>query len=355
MRALLARLRNVFSSRAADSDFDAEVESHLAMLTDEHLRRGLDPEQARQAAMRSLGHVTRIKEDRREQRSLPQIETLFKDLRYAGRMLAKNPGFTSVAVITLALGIGVNTTLFTAFNAVALKPLPVKDAENIARLERWFESGAAGDTQYAFSYSEYLHFAEQSRSFESLSAVSWSIQVLAATVGGETEALQARLVSGDYFSSLRVGAFLGRTFAAEEGRVPGADPVIVLSYRFWRDRFHSDPRALGRIVKINGTSFTIIGVTPEEFIGTGIPPTVPDFWAPVMMQEQIEPGRNWLENPLDRNLQVLARLKPDVAWTQAQAEIAGLEKRFADAHPPRNRTLTVTLEPARFLPNTNDP
>jgi predicted permease len=352
MRTLFSKILALFSSR--DADFDAELNSHLQMLIDENLRRGLPAGEARRAARESLGHLTRLKEDRRESRSLPHIESFFKDLRYAFRMLAKNPGFTAVAVITLALGIGVNTTLFSAFNAVALKPLPVQNPYSIVRFERWFENGSSGDVQYAFSYPEYLHLRDQSRSFSSVAAVTWALPVLATLPAGDTESLHARLVSQNYFDDLGIRPFLGRTFVREEHQVPGARPVIVLSYPFWRDRLLSDPQVLGQIIKVNGTAFTVVGITPEEFIGTGIPPAVPDFWTPLMMQAQIEPGTNWLDNPTDSQLQILARVKPGIPVKQARTEIAGLHQRFAALHPARNRTIAITLEPARFLPSTND-
>jgi predicted permease len=355
MRTLISRLRAKFSKRRLDQDFDAELESHVFMLTDENLRRGMAPDEARYAAMREIGVLTRLKEDRREGRSLaPSIEAFFKDIRYAIRMLVKNPGFTLVAVITLALGIGVNTTVFTAFNAVALKPLPVRDPYNVVRLERWFDNGSHGDVQYAFSYPEYLHFLDQSRSTSSLIAIGWPEPVLAALPDGSTDSLQGRLVSTNYFADLGITAFLGRGFLTEENRTPGSHPVIVLSYAFWRDRFHADPRALGQIIKINDTAFTIVGVAPEEFIGTGIPSTIPDFWTPVMMEAQIAPAQASINDPLNLRFQILARPRPGVAIRQAQAEINGLEQRFAELHPSRNRTLTVTLELAHYLPNTND-
>jgi predicted permease len=351
MRTLLARIRGLFTK----DDFHAELESHLQMLVDENLRRGMHREQAESAARQSLGHLTRMREDRREARSLPQIETFFSDLRYAFRMLASNPGFTAVAVITLALGIGINTTVFTVFNAVALKPLPVSDPYNVVRLERWFESGRAGDVQYAFSYPELLHFRDQSQTLASITATGWPVPVAATLPDGNSGSLYGRLVSANYFGDLGVAPFLGRAFLPEEDKEPGAHAVVVLSYPFWRDRLHADPQALGRVLKLNDTAFIIVGIAPEEFIGTGIPPSVPDFWAPVMMQAQIEPGPSRLDDPLAQRLQILARPRAGVSVRQAQSEIAALEQRFGQTYPNREKTLTVTLEAAHYLPNTNDP
>ncbi len=357
MRTLISRILALFSTRA-DRDFDQEIEAHLDMLIEENVRRGMTAEQARHAAREAFGgvaQITLVKETRRENRGLPQIESFFKDLRYAARMLVKHPGFTLVAVITLALGIGVNTTLFTAFNAVALKPLPVRDPYGVARIERWFESNSHGDSQYTFSYPEYLHFAQHSRAFSSLIAVSWPVSVLAALPAGESESLQGNLVSANFFTDLGIDAFLGRTFLPEEHRTRGTHPVIVLSHRFWEHRFNSDPQALGKIIKINDTAFTIVGVTPEEFIGTGVPPTVPDFWTPMMMQAQLRPGHRWLDDPLDQEVQILARAAPGMTWKQCAAETMVLERQFEQLYSPKDKTLTITVELAHFIPNTNDP
>jgi macrolide transport system ATP-binding/permease protein len=358
MRTLISRILGLFSRRGADRDFDREIEAHLEMLIEENMRRGMTAEQARHAARQAFGgvaQITLVKETQRENRGLPQIDSFFKDLRYAARMLVKHPGFTLVAVITLALGIGVNTTLFTAFNAVALKPLPVRDPHGVARIERWFESNSHGDIQYAFSYPEYVHLAEHNRTFLSLIAVSWPATVLATLPEGEQESLRGNLVSANFFTDLGIGALLGRTFLAEEHRTPGTHPVVVLSHEFWQRRFHSDPQALGKIIKINDTAFTIVGVTPEEFIGTGVPPTVPDFWTPLMMQAELRPGHKWLDDPLDQEVQILARAAPGVTWKQAAAETIVLEKQFEQLYPSKDKTLTITIELAHFIPNTNDP
>jgi predicted permease len=352
-RVFAARIVGWFAGRKLEQDFDEEVESHLAMLADEHIRKGMTPEQARQAARRSFGGITQIKEDQRERRGLPRLEILFKDVRYAARMLRKTPGFTFVAILTLALGIGVNTTLFTAFNAVALKTLPVKNPDHLVRLERWFESGAQGDNQYAFSYAEYVYFRDHTRGFSNLIAATWPVRVSFAASNGEPEMAHGQLVSSNYFADLGIDAALGRTFLPEESQTPGAHPVAVLSNPYWQRAFHSDPRVCGRIVKLNDISFTVVGVAPEEFAGTGIPPNIPDFWAPLMMQPQLDANRNALNDPLVPYVQILGRL--NAVQKRAQAEIDVLERQFAEMHKPRDRTLAITLQPARFFGNTEDP
>ena len=169
----LARLTGSTRHASADEEFDEEIAEHLEMLTADHIRRGMTPAQARLAARRSFGGVTQVRETQRELRGLPQLQILAADCRYALRTLRKNPGFTLVAVVTLALGIGVNTTLFTAYNALALKPLHVADPASVIRFERWFEPSSLGNIQYAFSYPEFVYFRDHSRLFTSMVACSW--------------------------------------------------------------------------------------------------------------------------------------------------------------------------------------
>ncbi len=350
IRVLFSKLAGMIRRRSHEEDFDAEVQAHLDMLTEENVRRGLTAEESRQAARRSLGSITQIKEIQREGRGLPQIETLFADLRYAARMLRANPGFTLVAVLTLTLGIGVVTTVFSAYNAVALKPLPVADPSKVVRLERWFER-QRGDIQYAFSYPEYKYCRDRNDVFASLVAASWPL----AAVADGVDRVQGQLVTANYFADMGVPAMVGRTFLPEEDRTPGGNPVLVLSHPFWQRKFHGDPEISGRVIKLNGTAFTVVGVAAKEFSGTGVLPQVPDFWAPVSMQQQLAPGRDWLNTPTDFELQVLGRLKGSVNTARAEAETAGLIRQFATTYKERDRTTTVTLQATALLGNTEDP
>lgn len=355
-RRIIAKLRNLLHNERADAELAREVESHLALLEEEFQRRGMSPEEARQAARRSYGGVEQAKQSHREERSILWIEQTIQDIRHACRALGRSPGFTLVAVVTLALGIGVNTTIFSAYDAVALKPLPVADAKRVVRLERWFESRSLGDIQYDFSYPEYLYCRDHQDVFSDLIAASSPFRVLASLPGGgnELRTLQGQIVAGDYFSGLGIGTRIGRTFGPEEDRAPEANPVLVLSYAFWQREFRGDSQVLGRMLKINGNAFTVIGVAPQEFTGTSVIPQVPDFWAPISMQTQLIPRQNWLNQPADFRFQVMGRLKPAVAWHDAQAETSALILQFASTYHPRNKTLTVTLQRTAFFGNTDD-
>ena len=360
LRRMAAKLLGMFRQNRAEADLAREIASHLAMLEDEFRRRGMTDVEASRAARRAYGGVEQAKQSHRDERSILWLEQTLQDIRHASRALARNPGFTLIAVITLALGIGLNTTIFSAYNAVALKPLPVADAKTVVRLERWFKDRALGDIQYAFSYPEYVYCRDRQDVFTSVIAASWPLRVLATMGdahdegGNQVKTMFGQAVSGNYFTGLGINVGIGRTFGPQEEGTAGAGPVIVLSYAFWEREFNGDPNAIGKIIKINGTAFTIIGVTSREFTGTSVIPQIPDFWAPVVMQPQLVPGRNWLIHPEDYRLQVLARLKPTTEWKTAQAEITGLVQQFSTTYVPQNPTIKVTLQSTAFFGNTED-
>jgi predicted permease len=347
--SFFSRLAGLIGRRRAESEFDDEIGQHLDLLTEDHIRRGMSPYEARLAALRSFGGVAQVKETQRELRGLPQLDILWADTRYAVRTLRQNPSFTLVAVLTLALGIGVNTTLFSAFNSVALKPLPVADPGSVVRLERWFEPVMHGNVQYAFSYSEYLYFRDHAGAFAGLVASSWPFGVQ-----GESEKFLGQTVSGNYFSALGVAPVLGRTFLPEEDAAPGAHPVLVLSHAFWDRSYHRDPQVLGRILKLNGAAFTIVGIAPENFSGTAVPPEPIDFWAPIAMQNELEPGKDW-RNDANRKFVLLARLAPSASAQRAQAQAEVLMQQFAAGRIQREKTVAITLQRPTFLGNTEDP
>lgn len=371
IRTLISRLRAFLGAAKLDEELDCEIESHLAMLREENVRRGMSQDAARDAARREFGSVTQVIQSYRESRGLPWLETFLRDSRYALRMLKKSPVFTGVAVLTLGFGIGLNTTLFSVINVVAFKPVPVRDSSRIMRLERWFATnvhGLHGENQYAFSYAEFRDFAERNRVFSSLIATSFPIRIAAslpldasttrvteARIGSPENAI-VQIVSVNYFSELGVSPGLGRAFRPDEGEVAGAAPVVVLSYPYWQTRFGADPLILGKSLKINDTAFTIVGVAPREFVGTGNPPVTPDFWTPLSMQLQVLPAQDWASQPLDYEIQLLGYLAPSVSMKQAQADVSLLEERFAQDHPnPENRTITLTAQPVTFFGNTEDP
>ncbi len=361
LRRMMSRLKNLLSNRRAEAELGREIQSHLTLLADDFERRGMSREDARLAARRAYGGVEQAMQAHRDERSLVWLEHTVQDVRHAVRALAHSPGFALVAIVTIALGVGVNTTLFTAYNTVALKPLPVADANRVVRLERTLDSRFIGENQYAFSYPEYVNLRDHQDLFQGMIAASWPVQVLAAAPEegqGSTmqfRPAQAQLVSGNYFGALGIHAMLGRVFGPEEDRAPGGNPVVVLSHAYWQRRYHGDPHAVGRVIRINNTAFTIAGIVPREFTGTSLNPQVPDLWAQASMQAQMVPGQDWLRKPTDFEFQVLARLAPGVAMKQAQAEADALVRQFATTYVWHEHTLSVALQPTAFFGNTDDP
>lgn len=289
------------------------------------------------------------------ERSFVWLEQLCQDLRHACRGLLRHAGFTLTAVITLALGIGVNTTIFATFNAMALKPLPVADPDHVMRFERWFESHSHGNVQYGFSYPEYVYCRDHSDTFAALVAASWVMSVRGSLPGSDTpKQFFGELVSANYFADLGIRPLVGRGFLGAEDRTPGASAVVVLSHPFWRAQFGGDPRVIGQVVQLNGTRFSIVGVAPKDFTGTSVEPQVPDFWAPLSMQAQLVPGEDWLHQSRVQLFQIFARLKPTLHVQTAQAQADVLIRQFSTTYEHKDKTTAVTLQRTTYFPNTDD-
>jgi len=255
------------------------------------------------------------------------MDTLFQDIRYGARMLAKSPAFATVAVLTLALGIGANTAIFTLINSILLKMLPIQDVSNLVIVGNSgsVHSRSRGTPQLThFSYPLYREFRDRNSVFSDVFA-SGDLRRLELSVAenvnqGTPERARGRIVTGNYFSVLGVNTILGRTINPEDDKTVGSSPVAVISYRFWSRRFAQDPGVLGKRVRLNGYPFTIIGVAPAGFDGEVVG-DVQDLWVPMMMQAQLMRGREWLEDPSASWLQIMARLKPGVTVDQAKANI----------------------------------
>jgi predicted permease len=264
------------------------------------------------------------------------MANLWQDLRFALRILAKNPGFTLIAVLTLALGIGANTAIFSFLDSVLLRSLPVPHPEQLVTLsdpdDHGSSYGSEGGDRSLLAYSEFEYFRDHNEVFSEIFAADSSLPQLEVTVpdrssgtGAQKESARVRLVSGDYFSTLRVTPAAGTFFTREVDGARGGSPIAVLSYAFWKQRFGLDPLALGKTLQIHETSFQIVGVTPPGFFGETVG-DLPDLWIPMMMQDSIYPGRDLLTPSKDLTnmhiwLQVMARLKPGVTPEQAKASI----------------------------------
>jgi predicted permease len=260
----------------------------------------------------------------------------WKDLRFGLRMLAQQPAFTAVAVLTLALGIGANTAIFTLFNAILLQSLPVRDPARLVLFNDGTGEGTSTTTSpptgrwTLFSFESYEFLRDQSLPFEGLAAVRSGESPVSARLGGiegqQAQRAQAHPVSGNYFAVLGVDAVLGRTLTPDDDR-PNAAPVAVVSHGFWTDRLHADPAIVGKTAILNGTAFTIVGVTPREFFGERVR-RPPDFWVPLTSQPQIEVRPSFVDRTDAYWLSLIGRLKPGATRVQAQGAATGALQHF---------------------------
>jgi predicted permease len=280
------------------------------------------------------------------------MNRLLQDLRGGYRLMLKSPGFSVVAILSLALGIGANSAMFSVVSAVLFRPLPVKDPQQLVSLYSGF--GSNRTTYGPFSYVDYVDFAEKTDVFSGLVAHFQDSMIL-----GESEQglqVQSAIVTGNYFSVLGVEAVQGRTFTAEEGRVKGANPVVMVSYSLWQKRFNGDPNLPGTTVKLKGHPFTVIGVVPERFTGTDLG-RAPDIWVPMSMYAQVGLSNTMMSERENHWLSVIGRLKPGVSVDQAQARVSLLAKQLTQEYPAEwtkrggeERTVTVLSQRTAWYP-----
>lgn len=348
------RLRGAFLRQRLDGEMEEELRAHLEMLVEENQRRGMSPERARYAALRQFGGVEQVKERYRRRRGLPLVDTTLQDLRYAVRMLLKHKGTTAVAVLSLALGIGANTALFSVTDAVLLKSLPVREPDQLVMF-RWtagqmFSLGMSGSTweenglttANILPFPTYQELKDKTQTLENVCAFA-PLQQISANAGGQTELAQGQIVTGNYFATLGVAPALGRLLEEGDDQV-SAEPAVVISHRYWQRRFAADPQIIGRQIALNKKSFTVVGVTPPEFfgalnVGYLVDVTVPmasDLFPQQLAPETRKPDFFWAL--------VMGRLKPGVTRAQAQEEISTLgnallletqKKTLDDADKPR--------------------
>src|SRR5215831_7844315 len=252
---------------------------------------------------------------------------MFQDLRYGVRMLMKKKGFTVIAVLSLALGTGANTAIFSLINTVLLRPLPVQNSDRLVALNNMSENHLFP----AFSYPNYRDFRDRNESFSGL--VGYRFTPLSLSHDGINERVWGYEVTGNYFDVLGVGASLGRVISTEDDVTPRSHPVAVMSYKCWQQRFGYDPNVIGKGVIVNGRNYTVIGVAPQGFFGTEVV-SAPDLFFPIAMQEQLDLGNNWLNNRGAETIFVQGILKPGVSMSQAQAGLdtiaSQLEQEFPD-------------------------
>ena len=265
-----------------------------------------------------------------------------KDIRYAIRSLLKRPGFVAVAVITLALGIGANTAIFSLVNTVLLRSLPVAEPRQIVSVA----ARGKDDSMSAFSYPNYRDFRDRNDVLSGL--LVYRFVPLSLSRSGVNERIWGFEVSGNYFDVLGVKAIKGRAFTAEEDKTPLSNPVAVLSFESWQKRFGGDPDLVGKDVLLNNHQFKVIGIAPAGFKGTELVYT-PEIWLPASMMAWVEPGADWLEDRNTRNFFAVGRLKPGIDSRQAEASLNLLAQQLAKEYPDTNEGQSIKIVPPGFI------
>jgi len=327
VRRFFTRLLNTAVGRAREARLREEIEGHIALQTEENLRAGMTPVEARRQAMLKFGGVEAIKQDFRAEHGLLFIEHLLGDLRNAWRTISRMPALAAVIIVSLAIGIGVNTTIFSWIQMILFQPMPaVHGAANFLLVEPKSETGGYPGA----SWQEYRDLQRSVPALQDLIAA----QMVPFNVGepGKTERTHGQLVSGNYFSALGLAPTIGRFIRPEEADRSGTEPVVVISYDYWQTRFRGSPTALGQPLRVNERNLTIIGVTPREFQGTMVPLKF-ELWAPATMAPALLGGVRDLEDRTSRGFSLIGMLRPGATRQEAQAEFTTAMAQLAHEYP----------------------
>jgi predicted permease len=336
----IQRLRNLFHTPQQDRDLSAELQSHLQLHIDDNLAKGMTPEAARKDALLKLGGLEQTKEIVRDQRSFPTIDSFFKDLRFAARLLFHKPTFTAVAVLTLALGIGANATIFAMVSRFVLHTAPVGDPSTLLALHTTERNECCN----SFAWPLYTDVRDNAKSF---SGVAGIYELLPASISGhgDPERFWGQGTSTNFFDVSQLSLTLGRGFHSDEMN----SPVIVIGNRVWKSRFNSDPNILGKFITVSGHPYSVIGVAPPYFRGIDFILDA-QFWVPIGNMDQLLPSTARFDSREMHWIQVFARLKPGATKTEAASELSLLAQRFAQAHPQTEEDLGFRFEQAGSLP-----
>ncbi len=316
--------RRLVKRNELERKLEAELRFHFDKQVTDNIRQGMSSDEARRAARLKFGGLEKVKEDCRDARGTRWLENTVQDIRFSLRMLRRSPGFTIVAVASLALGIGANTAIFSVMDALMLRMLPVQHPEQLVLFGEGHATGINDDFPHnspdLFSHPFYREIRGNNNVFSDIAAeesMSGDVHARFSGAGAELEPVEIRLVSGNYFSMLGVPAYAGRVLTSEDDRVRGSGPVAVMRYGYWKRRFAQDPSVIGRTLSFNDTVFTIVGIAAPEFFGTEVG-SPPDIWIPLSMQAQVQP---WFGHPFDtleQSLWLIGRMKPGITMAQAQ-------------------------------------
>jgi len=332
------RLRSLFHKEEADVELSEELQFHLQNQIDEYMAGGMDAQEARRAAYRSLGGVEGVKEECREARGMNLIEDFVKDMRLGLRMLRRSPGFSVLVILCLTLGIGANAAVFSWVEGILVRPYPlVSHQERLVAL-----SGTVRDERDETSWPDLLDVQRSCTLCETL----FVSKITGATlsIGERAEVMTGSIVSANYFDAIGVRPIWGRGFEAGEDTGRNAHPVVVISYHLWQTRFQGDPEIVGKTQRFNHVAHTIIGVAPEGFYGTFVGRGM-EYWVPASMLEAFDAGGDKLEDRGARWAEAYVRLKPGVTRTQAQQEISAIAGRLEAEYPATNRGRGIKVWP----------
>jgi len=328
LRTLLNRVLSLFNRRRLDADLTEELLAHIELAIEENMRRGMTGEEARTAALREFGGMTQIRETYRSQRGLPFVDVLAQDIRYALRQLRKSPGFTLTVVITLALGIGANTAIFTLVQGILLRSLPVHDPSRLYRIGDkddccYFNSFQNDNGDFdLFSNDMYLDLKQSSPEFEQLAAVQAGGGSFSVRYGSTpAKTMRSEYVSGNYFATLGVGPYAGRLFSDKDDAA-AATPTLVLSYKTWETEFAADPAVIGSTVYVEMQPFVVTGIAPPGFFGDRIVPIPPDFWMPLSSEPVLEGANSSLKQADEDWLYLLGRVRAGVNLNMLQEKLS---------------------------------
>jgi predicted permease len=341
MRALKRFFRRLHAWATTQQDEErlrAEIEDHLALQTAENVRAGLSPIEARRQAVLKFGGVEAMKESYRDQRGLPFLEIVAQDTRHALRRLRMAPAFTIATILTLALGIGATTSIFTLVHAVLLKSLPVANPGELYRLGKethcCYQGGYSQEGEFTLvSYDLYRYLRDNTKGFSELAAFPSGQLLFGVRRAGSSEAAQSypgEFVSGNYFTMFGIAAYAGRALTATDDQ-GGAPPVAVMSYRLWQERYGSDPSVVGTVFNVNDKPFTVVGITPPGFFGDTLRSTPPDFFLPLNTEPLVESDADL--NKIDTHwLELIGRLQPGATAASIEAEMRVRLKQWLRSH-----------------------
>jgi predicted permease len=332
MRDWLLRLKALVFWRRVEEELDDELRFHLAMEARKYIARGVLDEEAERLARLQFGGLEQVREECRTVRGTELVSTLSQDVRFALRSFARSPGFVLAVVGTIALALGLNSALFTLFNAYVLRPLSIRDPYSLYSLV-WVDRSSRG---HDLTWNEYRDFKRDNDEFSEVAGVRF----LFARIEGHP--MKGQLVTGNYFEMLGVGAALGRVLYPEDAATPNREPVMVLNYSTWRDKFGSRSDIIGRKLMVHGYPMEVVGVARPGF--DDLYDTARDFWAPVTMAAELEDGPDLFSTPEREAIQIVGRLKPAVTARRADASLAAWARRITTQKPEAARAAGVLLQ-----------